>query len=76
LLYLPITMRDDFVRSLTARYMTMAVVVMIIGSGLAIEGGGRWSMRGQQLPLFIPEPTEPNNGYDQSQSHRRLGGIE
>jgi len=39
-LYLPIVMRDDFVRNLTARYMAMAVVVMIIGSGLAIEGGG------------------------------------
>jgi len=39
-LYLPIVMRDDFVRSLTARYMAMAVAVLIIGSGLAIEGGG------------------------------------
>lgn len=39
-LYLPIVMRDDFVRSVTARSMAMAVAVLIIGSGLAIEGGG------------------------------------
>jgi hypothetical protein len=39
-LYLTIVMRDDFVRNLASRYMAMAVVVLIIGSGLVIEGGG------------------------------------
>jgi hypothetical protein len=39
-LYLPIVMRDDWVRSLASRYMAMAVVTLIIGSGLVIEGGG------------------------------------
>jgi hypothetical protein len=39
-LYLPIVMRDNWVRSLGSRYMAMAVVALIIGSGLVIEGGG------------------------------------
>jgi hypothetical protein len=56
-LYLPIVMRDDFVRNLTARYMAMAVAVMIIGSSLAIEGAGALVNAGAKV-AFIHSGTQ------------------